>query len=201
MVRVWTISAQSGVDGRRVATELADTLQIPLLDRDALLELTGQGGTADDLDDHMYNRVQQLGLTFAANFGAVQATQELQFLTELGERSREVMKRLGHERCVILAPSAVGAMPDHDQALHVRLWAPIEWRIERYAGMCMVSAAEAKHRVRELDRVQGEFASRLYQLDLNDLHRFDVAFNARTVDPRRLVAAILAAGGHSAAEA
>jgi Cytidylate kinase-like family len=195
VVRVWTISAAAGVDGRSIATALAQTLDIPMLDRQALLKLFGESGTTEDMDARVTSRLQRLGLEYAAWFGAAQAAQELSFLTQLAERGRKLMGRLGHTRCVILAPAAVGAIDETESALHTRVWAPIDWRVDRLARERMLNAHEARDRVRELDRTQRQFASRLFNLDLDDPHRFSLVVNAREVGREPAVRAILAAGG------
>jgi hypothetical protein len=195
VVWVWTISAEAGVGGRSIATALAQTLDIPMLDRQALLKLFGEEGTTEDLEARVTGRLQRLGLEYAAWFGAAQAGQELSFLMQLAERGRELMGRLGHTRCVILAPAAVGALADTESALHTRVWAPLDWRVDRMAQERMLSAHEARDRVRELDRTQRQFASRLFNLDLDDPHRFSLVVNARELGREPIVRAILAAGG------
>jgi hypothetical protein len=195
VVRVWTISAAAGVGARWIAEALAGRLDIPMLDRDALMELSGESGTAADVDQRVYNRLQTLGLEFAAGFGAVQAAQEISFLTGLSARGRSLLEEVGHSRCVIYAPSAAGALQEHDSALHTRLWAPFDWRVENFARMHMLNADDAKHQVKQLDRVQKQFASRLFDIDLDDLSRFSVAINARVVARERIVETLLGAGG------
>lgn len=120
--------------------------------------------------------------------------EELTALNRLSERGRDVLEQLGHERCVIYAPSAV-ALVQNPAALHVRLWAPLEWRIESYARDHVVSAEKARDQVRQLDRLQHEFAHRLFDLDLDDLRRFTVAINASLMGRDQIVAALLSAGG------
>ncbi len=194
MVRLWTISAEAGLGGRQVAVAVAEALDIPMLDRAALLELSGDGETLEQVDDRLHGRLQTLGLVYAAGFGAAEALEELTALNRLSERGRDVLEQLGHERCVIYAPSAV-ALVQNPAALHVRLWAPLEWRIESYARDHVVSAEKARDQVRQLDRLQHEFAHRLFDLDLDDLRRFTVAINASLMGRDQIVAALLSAGG------
>jgi hypothetical protein len=166
-----------------------------MLDRAALLELAGERGSVEDVDDHLHGRLQTLGLQYAAVFGATEALDELTALGRLSERGRDVLRQLGHERCVIYAHSVAGALQDHESALHVRLWAPVDWRVDHYARLHVVSAEQARDRVRQLDRLQRDLAAQLFDLDVDDLRRFTVAINARQVGLDQIVAAILSAGG------
>lgn len=68
MVRLWTISAEAGLGGRQVAVAVAEALDIPMLDRAALLELSGDGETLEQVDDRLHGRLQTLGLVYAAGF-------------------------------------------------------------------------------------------------------------------------------------
>lgn len=194
MIRVWTISAEAGIGGRAVAEAVASTLEIPMLDRAALLELSGEGGSVEDVDSHLHGRLQTLGLQYATVFGASEALDELTALERLSARGRDVLQQLGHERCVIYAHSAAGALQDHDSALHVRLWAPVDWRVERYARLHAVNAEQARDRVRQLDRLQRDLATQLFDLDVDDLRRFTLAIDARRVGPDQIAAAVLGAG-------
>lgn len=194
MVRLWTISAEAGVGGRQVAQAVAEALDIPMLDRAALLELSGEGETLEQVDSRLHGRLQTLGLVYAAGFGAAEALEELTALNRLSERGRDVLEQLGHERCVIYAPSAA-ALVQNPSALHARLWAPLEWRIDRYARDHVINAENARDQVRQLDRLQHEFAHRLFDLDLDDLRRFTVAINASLLGHDQTVAALLSAGG------
>jgi hypothetical protein len=45
----------------------------------------------------------------------------------------------------------------------------------------LLNADGARDRVRELDRTQRQFASRLFNLDLDDPHRFSLVVNAREI--------------------
>jgi hypothetical protein len=195
VVRVWTISAEAGVGGRKIADALAASLGIPMLDRAALLELSGEGGSVEDVDSRLHGRLQTLGLQYAAVFGATEALDELTALERLSQRGRDVLKQLGHERCVIYAHSVAGALEDHESALHLRLWAPVEWRIEHYAHDHVVSVEDARDRVHQLDRLQRDLATHLFDLDVDDLRRFTLAMNASRVSGDHIVAAVLGAGG------
>jgi hypothetical protein len=166
-----------------------------MLDRESLLHLTGETESLEDVDRHLYRGVRKLGLQFAVGFGAAEAAQELTFLKQLATTSRPAWEELGHSRCVIYAPSAMGALSDHCSALHVRMWAPFDWRVEQYARGHVCSAAKARDEVKKLDRLQHDFARQLFGLNLDDLHRFGLAIDASLMDRDRIVETLLSAGG------
>src|SRR5882757_4577556 len=81
LVTVWTISAQEGTGGTRVAAELAAAAQVPLLDREGLSTLAHQVEPAlPDLDEleERFSRFAMLSLSAALSVGAAEAFQEVE---------------------------------------------------------------------------------------------------------------------------
>src|SRR5436853_2145388 len=138
---VWTIAAQEGTGGERIAAELAAAAGVPLLDRGTLAvfahELDPDRFQVDDLDgveERFAGRLNALALSMGLTAGpaAAAAAQELQLLRKLPDLGRAVLGEAARRPCVIVAPAAFAALQEHPAAIHVRLRAPLEWRIAAY---------------------------------------------------------------------
>jgi cytidylate kinase len=101
---------------------------------------------------------------------------------------------------VIFVPAAFAAMTQHPAAVHVRLQAPLEWRIARYSRDHIVDRRCAEKAVRHDDHVKRAWVKSLYHLDVRDGGRFAVVLDVSRFSAERLVEIMLAAGGVATAE-
>ena len=136
-MRIWTISAEAGAGGERVAAELAAVAGVSLLDFKALSSLAQDriGDVPDlaDLEERVGGRLNAIGLSLAMiGTGSALAVSELEFRRTLPELGRAVLGEAARSPCVILAPTAYLGLRDHESAIHVRIHAPLEWRINAY---------------------------------------------------------------------
>jgi hypothetical protein len=101
---VWTISAQEGTGGTRVASELAAAAQVPLLDREGLARLAHEVEPAlpalDDLDSR-FGRFTMLSLSAALSVGAAEAFREVELRQKLPDLGRAVLGQAARSSCVI----------------------------------------------------------------------------------------------------
>ena len=56
--------------------------------------------------------------------------------------------------------------------MHVRLWAPLKWRIGAYQRDCIVDAHCAEKAVKHADHLQRVWVKSLYGVDIEDCRRF-----------------------------
>ncbi|MEV4704305.1 cytidylate kinase-like family protein [Actinoplanes sp. NPDC049316] len=68
-------------------------------------------------------------------------------------------------------------------ALHVRLDAPVQARIERAARIDAISPQRAAKRQRREDTIRADMSIRLYGWDPRDPTRYDLVLNTATLDP------------------
>jgi Cytidylate kinase-like family len=201
---VWTISAEKGAGGARIAADLATSAGVPLLDFKTLSTgaqgLLGDVPDLDDLEHRVGGRFNAILLSVALMGSASAGAQaELEFRRTLPELGRAVLGEAARSPCVILAPSACVALRDHPGAVHARLRAPLEWRVASYQREHVVDHDAAEHAVKHDDHAKRVWVKTLYHADLDDYRLFSLALDVSRFSPQRVVEILLAAAGVSAA--
>jgi cytidylate kinase len=199
---VWTISAQEGTGGTRVAAELAAAAQVPLLDREGLSLLAREVDPAlpelNELEAR-FGRFAMLSLSTAIAVGSAEACQEVELRRRLPELGRAVLGEAARASCVIYVPAAFAALADHPSAVHVRLCAPLECRIASYQREHLVDRHCAEKALKRADHRMHAWVKSLYRVDIDDARRFTLVLDTSRFSADRLVEILLAAGGVQAA--
>ena len=94
--------------------------------------------------------------------------------------------------CVILGRGAMRILP-LETTLRVRLVAPREDRIKRYAREERITAEEAARRIDATDRERAEFLRLHFNTDVNDPAEYDIVLNTARYDPGACATIICAA--------
>jgi cytidylate kinase-like protein len=195
---VWTISAQEGTGGTRVAAELAAAAQVPLLDREGLSLLAHEVDPAlpelDELEAR-FGRFAMLSLSAALSVGAAEAFQEVELRHKLPELGRAVLGEAARSSRVIYVPAAFAALADHPSAVHVRLCAPLECRIASYQREHLVDRHCAEKALKREDHRMQAWVKSLYHVNIDDARRFSLVVDTSRFSPDRIVELLLAAGG------
>ena len=202
---VWTISAQEGTGGTRVAAELAAAAQVPLLDREGLSLLAHELDPAlpelNELEAR-FGRFAMLSLSAALSVGAAEAFQEVELRQKLPELGRAVLGEAARASRVIYVPAAFAALADHPSAVHVRLCAPLECRIASYQREHIVDRHCAEKALKREDHRMQAWVKSLYHVNIDDARRFSLVLDTSRFSPDRIVELLLAAGGvHTASMA
>jgi cytidylate kinase len=201
---VWTISAQAGTGGEDVAARLAVAAGVPLLDRKTLAlfahELNPLVTDGDDLERRVCGPLNLAALSMAMTTGSLDAFQELQLRQTLPELGRAVLGTAARRPCVIFAAAAFAALPEHPSAIHVRLRAPLDWRIANYQREHLVDRRCAEKKLKHDDHLRHKWVKTLYHVDVDESRRFSVVLDASRFAADRLVEILLAAGGVAAVE-
>jgi hypothetical protein len=201
---VWTIAAQEGTGGERIAADLAAAAGVPLLDRPALAriahELDPDELEVEDLEEIERRfggrlRMLALGMAYTAGPAAPAAFEELRFRNALPALGRAVIGEVTRRPCVILAPAAFAALPAQSGAINVRLRAPLACRIDAYQRDHLVDHGCAEKAVKHDDHIASAWVRSLYHLDINDDRLFTLVLDATRFSADRLVEILLAAGG------
>src|SRR5579862_381550 len=196
---VWTISAQAGTAGLEIATELARQADVPLFDRKGLLlvaqrlEPLTSLDDPDDLEARFGGRLNALFLSAALTTGAADAFREFQLRRTLPELGRTVLCDVARSPAVIVAPAAFAPLRDHPSALHVRLRAPFDWRVDAYRLRELVDRRTAEKAVRHDDEHKRDWARALYHVDVDDPELFSVVVDVSRFSRVRIVETLLAA--------
>jgi hypothetical protein len=202
---VWTIAAEEGTGGAQLAARLADAADTALLDRPSLAlfarELNPDIGDVSELEERIGGRLAMSALSIAMSTGSPEAVRELRTLRTLPDVGRTILRRAAQMPCVILAAGAFAALPDHPSAIHVRIRAPLAWRIAAYQCENLVDQRCAEKAVKHDDHRKHAWVKTLYNVDLNDTRHFALTIDASRFSPDRIVEMLLAAGGVSSAAA
>jgi hypothetical protein len=201
---VWTISAQEGTGAEDVAARLAVAAGAPLLDRRTLAlfahQLNPRVEDGEELEARVGGSLNLAALSIAMTTGSVDAFRELQLRRTLPELGRAVLADAAHRPCVIFAPAAFAALPDHPSAIHARLRAPLDWRIGTYQREHLADRRCAEKALKHDDHVKHAWVKTLYHVDVDDPRRFSIVLDASRLSTDRVVEILLAAGGVPAVE-
>jgi hypothetical protein len=195
---VWTIAADEGTGAARVASGLARGAGVTLLDRAALAELVhaiDPDLSTRELEERVGGKLDLLALSVAMSTGSAEAYRELRLRKTLPDLGRTVLEKAAREPCVILAAAAFAVLRDHPAAVHVRLRAPLEWRISAYRHEHLVDRRRAESEVKHDDRVKRAWVDSLFHLDLDDPRAFTIVLDVSRLSEDRVIETLLTAGG------
>jgi hypothetical protein len=200
---VWTIAAQAGTGGERIAAELAAAAGVSLVDRKTLALFAHEFDPAfpedEDLQARVGGRLRALALSTAMTTGSADAFREVQLRQALPALGGAVLAKAAHEPCVIYAPAAFAALSQHPSAVHARLRAPLECRIAAYQREQLVDRHSAEKAVKHDDHRTQAWVRSLYRVDIDDPQLFSLVLDTSRFSPERLVDTLLAAAGVEAA--
>jgi cytidylate kinase len=147
-MNVITVTREYGAGGYEVAQRLAELLGWELLDR----ELLHRAAAVEHLPDAELERLDEKAVRLADRFRLHPPHQK--YIHGLTEAARQAADR-GN---VILVGRGTGQLLTNlPNVLHLRLVAPIEWRVRRMAEKEGWSLEEATARCAEQDRTRGRF--------------------------------------------
>jgi Cytidylate kinase-like family len=197
-MRIWTISAEAGAGGERVAADLAAAAGVPLLDFKTLSsfapDVLGDVPDMAALEERVGGRLNAIGLSLAMiGAGSGVAVSEIEFRRTLPELGRTILEKAARESCVIPAPSAFLALSDRVSAVHVRLHAPLDWRIDRYQRDHVVDRGVAGNAVKHDDQMTRTWVKTIYHASLDDYALFSIVLDASRFSTERVVEMLLAA--------
>jgi hypothetical protein len=197
-MRIWTISAAAGAGGERIAADLAAAAVVPLFDFKALSSLAPDrlGDVPDlaHLEERVGGRLNAIGLSLAMiGSGSAVAVSELEFRRTLPELGRTVLGEAARSSCVILAQTAALGLRDHVSAIHVRIHAPLEWRIDAYQRDNVIDRPAAERAVKHDDHMTRTWVKTIYHANLDDYSLFSVVLDASRLSPERIVEMLIAA--------
>lgn len=196
---VWTVSWQEGSGGDAIARQLAERAEVPLVDREAVTAVARRFGwtteQASDYERHLPGPLNRLGLSLGMGMWASGAmVEELDRPKTLAEAVELVYQQAARWPCVLLGRAGFAILADHPGCVHVRIRAPLMWRIERVARLEYVSRAQARERILADDRKRAAYVKLLYSADIDDPSHFDLICDASSFSQDALVDLLLLAG-------
>jgi cytidylate kinase len=176
-----TISAGYGTGGGVIARLVADTLQLPLLDRAISADIAAQlQVTVPEAEDASFSRSftdRFFGLlaplasgvlgagTDAAPAEAATAPDEADLFRD---RAEQIMRAAMATGAVILGRAGGAAFRNEHGVLRVRLFGPKPARVVHASRAQGVDPATAEKRLAQVDAARAQYVRRLYGVDIDD---------------------------------
>ena len=191
---VWTISAQKGTGGAAIAATLAAGVGVPLLDQTALTLLANDprlgvaeiGGLEERLADRMGFALAVAAMGFVP-VAVPDVLSDLELRRTLAARARTLLAEVARTPCVIIATAAFAVLDDHPAAIHARVWAPFDWRVEHHHREHLVDRRAAQAAVKHDDKLQRAWAKTLYNADLTDARPFTLTLDASRLSQEQII--------------
>ena len=183
-----TISRQYGAGGSEVAARVARALDWRLVDNELVERVAARAGLAPEdvaqMEERVPTFIERLARTLVA------ATPELVVPPEAGGTASSlseddlvrvtelVVEEVAAEGKVVLVGRAAPAVLARERdALHVKVVAPREWRIQAAAERLGVSPAEAATVTDETDKMRARYHRQHYHRDWNDPVNYHLVLN------------------------
>jgi len=96
--------------------------------------------------------------------------------------TQEILRKLASQSGVFLGRGSQVIFKDRQDALHIRLVAPLELRIQRIAKLLNISIKEATKNVLEVDKSRTSYLRDFYSVDVNDAKFYHLAINTGRFD-------------------
>ncbi|HEY7327174.1 MAG TPA: cytidylate kinase-like family protein [Gemmataceae bacterium] len=181
-MNVITVSREYGAGGGEVARRLAEALGWELLDR----ELLHRAAAMEHIPDAELERLDEKALSMTDRMRLHAPHQR--YMHGLTEAARQAAAR----GTVVLVGRGtrqlLGDMPD---VFHLRLIAPLDWRVQRMALREGWSMEQARARCLEVDRSRDRFTRYFFGPDALQPEQFDLVANSDRVPLDDVVAVVL----------
>jgi len=198
MINLITISRERGSGGRSVGSCLAQEMGWKLYGKEIVYEIAQRAGVAAEsvakYDQETYSKwnliVDSLRISshfspdYGLNFNLSHIEPEI-FFTEdkYLQATQEILKNLARQPGVIfLGRGSQVTFRNREDALHVRLVAPLDVRIQRIAKGLGLAMKDAARNVADIDRSRSGYLRDLYGVDVNDNTCYHLTINTGAFD-------------------
>jgi cytidylate kinase len=199
-----TISRQYAAGGSEVARRVAEALDYTLVDNQLIDEVATRAGmTREEVaerEERAPGFIDRLTHTLAASMPEFIAPEggTLPDLTE--ERLVRITETVVAEvaargRVVLVGRAAPAVLGRRDDAIHVRVVAPVAARIRRAMERLGVGADEARKQLVETDHNRARYHKQYYRKDWDDAANYDVVVNTDRLGIEGAVAVIVETAG------
>lgn len=193
---LWTVSWQAGSGGERVASVLADRAGVPLVDSDSVSASVRRTIERDGCHTGaIWRWLASLGTAAGPMFGPAPGSGEdgknPPSIRELWEAA---ILEAARSPCVVSDRSAFSLLAGRPNACHVRIRAPLSWRVRRYAlEHCLSRECAARELLRQERRHQVHILRR-YHRRLDSAANYTVICDASRCQLDELVEMLILAG-------
>lgn len=181
------ISRQVGAGASAIAAGLGASLGWPVFDRQILQAMS----ESDTLRQRLYEQLDERDATW------LEGMLESLLLTDRPQdyrtRLTETLLAIVRVGPAILLGRAADLILPHEFGLRVRIVAPFDVRVQRYAAEQNIAYPSARRAVARIDRERAEFIRRHFRRSVDDPLRFDLILNTDRFAPEAARKLILAA--------
>jgi cytidylate kinase len=181
-MNVITVSREYGAGGGEVARRLAETLGWELLDR----ELLHRAAAIEDVPDAELERLDEKELSMMDRFRLHPPHQR--YMHGLTEAARQAAAR---GKVVLVGRGTRQLLGDMPDVFHLRLVAPLDWRVQRMALREGWSMEQARARCLEVDRSRDRFTRYFFGPDALQPEQYDLVANSDRVPLDDIAACVL----------
>lgn len=104
---------------------------------------------------------------------------------------RKIIREFADHGNVIIIGSAGCVIARHEtKALHIRIIAPVEWRVKQIAEKFKLTLPAAKKRVDEMDNNRNNFV-RYFDCNFKKNYPFDIIYNRSIISKKEIVSSII----------
>ena len=181
-MNVITVSREYGAGGGEVARRLAEALGWELLDR----ELLHQAAAVEHVPDAELERLDEKALGMADRLRLHPPHQR--YMHGLTEAARKAAAR---GKVVLVGRGTRQLLGDAPEAFHLRLVAPLEWRVQRMALREGWTMEQARARCQEIDRARDRFTRYFFGPEALRPEEYDLVANSDRVPLDDVVSCVL----------
>ena len=185
---VITINRQFGTNGRQIATEIAQTLGVKLVDRQILSDLANKV----DIPEEELTKMERKKPSFwervtyyYRNSPAMISTPSVDLMgltsSQLYKEQVDIMKSIAEEEsCVVVGRLGFEVFKNHPNHISIFMFSDIEDRILKVMEMYGITRAEAQKQIKKVDEAREEFTREFTGKERNDATNYDIAINVST---------------------
>lgn len=168
---VITIGREFGTGGRKIATELAELLGVPLYDRQVLEPIREEHNLTQEEVDHIK--------AVKPSWWYENVSQDL-----YDEEEKLVLELAEKESCVILGRTGFHIFRENERAFKVFLMAEKPFRRDKVARRLNINEGSADLLIDEVDRARENFTLTFSGKSRYDAHNYDIVLNVAGLDPK-----------------
>jgi cytidylate kinase len=188
-MRAVTISREYGSGGGEIAARLAERLGWRLIDHEVVIQIAQRLGVEEEdaaaHDEHAESWVVQFLSTMQSVGPMVALPSNLSFPPTEAAYTR-ALRDVVHGavlagRVVIVGRGSQIILRERRDTLHVRIVAPLEYRIAYVATRENLARAAAQQRIQQKDQERRRYLSATYQAVPEDAHLYDLVLNTNVL--------------------
>jgi cytidylate kinase len=198
MIRLVTISREFGAGGSELATALGSRLEWPVLDHDIVHRVAERlrvdDQTVERLDEHspsLLARIATVLIVPQPEMFSFSPTPDLVSHDAIADAARaEIEAMAASPPAIIVGHGAQSILAAREDAMHVRVVAPVPARIERVMRRLRVDRGFATTLMRQADHDRQAYVQRYFHRDWHSPLLYDLQINTGRVTIDEAAAAI-----------